>query len=264
MRPFLLAIPLLLLLVGCASGDSSDGRSEPGLYIALGDSLSEGVGASNRSKAFVPLVHAGLGEAFELQNLGHSGDTSGDLVNHDHLAQAIREVEQRNRDDDTGNDVKLVTLEIGGNDLLELTRSPLLAVICLVLEEALTRSACVNALEDTLDRFEVNLTTALDRLQDADPELTIVVMTLYNPFSGGIEAADELAEVALEGQVETPVPEGLNDIIRSEVEDRGLILVEWYPLFVGKAGEYIADDVIHPNDAGHGVMADAVLEAVRP
>ncbi len=259
MRPFLLAVPLFFLIAGCAS----DGSSDPGLYVALGDSLSEGVGASSESTAFVPLVHADLGDEFELLNLGHSGDTSADLVDHDHLDQAIAEVEQRNRDDDADNDVKLVTLEIGGNDLLELTTSPLLALICLVLDEALANSVCVNALEDTLDRFAANLPAALDRLQDADPDLTIVVMTLYNPFSGGIEAVDELAELALEGQANTPFPEGLNDIVRSEVEDRGLILVDWYPLFDGKADDYIADDLVHPNDTGYGLMAEAVLEAVR-
>jgi lysophospholipase L1-like esterase len=259
MRPFLLAVPLIFIIVGCASDDSSD----PRLYVALGDSLSEGVGASNQSAAFVPLVHADLGEEFELLNLGHSGDTSADLADHDHLDQATAEVERRNRDDDPNNDVNLVTLEIGGNDLLELTTSPLLAIICLVLEEALSNSMCVNALEDTLDRFAANLTTALARLQDADPDLTIVVMTLYNPFSGGIEAVDELAELALEGQANTPFPEGLNDIVRSEVEDRGLILVDWYPLFDGKADDYIADDLVHPNDTGYDLMAEAVLEAVR-
>jgi lysophospholipase L1-like esterase len=40
-------------------------------------------------------------------------------------------------------------------------------------------------------------------------------------------------------------------------------VVDWYPLFLGKAHEYIYFDLIHPNDEGHRVMADAVLAAVR-
>lgn len=260
MRPLLFAVPLLLLVVACAS----DSPSGPGLYIALGDSLSEGIGASNPgADGFVPRVHQGLDERLELLNLGHSGDTSDDLLDHGHLDQAIAEVEGRKNDDDPGGDVELVTLEIGGNDLLRLTRSPLLALICVALEEALANSRCVSALEDTLRRFRANLTTTLDRLQEADADLAVVVMTMYNPFSGGIEAVDELAELALEGQPDTPFPEGLNDIIRSEAESRGLALVDWYPLFAGKADEYIADDLVHPNDAGYEVLAAAVLEAVR-
>lgn len=258
MRLYVFVLPVFLILTACGS----DGPSGPGLYVALGDSLSEGVGASQTSAAFVPLVHEGLGGDSELLNLGHSGDTSSDLLEHAHLDQAIAEVERRNNDGGPDNDVKLVTLEIGANDLLDLTTSPLLALICLVLEEALANSMCVNALEDTLDRFTANLTTALDRLQDAHPDLTIVVMTMYNPFSAGIEAVDELAELALEGQANTPFPEGLNDIIRREADDRGLVLVDWYPLFEGRADVYIADDLVHPNDAGYRAMAEAVLEAL--
>ncbi len=100
---------------------------------------------------------------------------------------------------------------------------------------------------------------------EADPELRIVVMTLYNPFSGdtglaSVPTISQLAEMALEGLDDTPFSTGLNDIIRDVVEERGLPLVEWWPLFEGKAGEYIASDYIHPNDEGYRVMADAVLE----
>jgi lysophospholipase L1-like esterase len=259
MRRFLLAAPLLFVLAACGSG----GLSGPGLYIALGDSLSEGVGASDPSAAFVSLVHEGLGEGVDLLNLGHSGDTSSDLLDHGHLEQAVAEVGQRNSDDDPNNDVKLVTLEIGGNDLLRLYPSLVLTGTCPLLRRALDRPQCVDALRDALDDFGRNLTTALDRLQEADPDLTIVVMTLYNPLSGRLETIVELAEVVLEGQPDGPLPEGLNDIVRGEAAERGLKLVDWHPLFEGKANEYIAGDFIHPNDVGYEVMAEAILEAVR-
>ena len=259
MRRFLLAAPLFLILAACGSG----GLSDPGLYIALGDSLSEGVGASDRSAAFVPLVHEGLGEGVDLMNLGHSGDTSSDLLDHGHVEQAVAEVGQRNSDDDPNNDVKLVTLEIGGNDFLRPFFLLILTGTCPLLQPALDRPACVDALGETLDDFGRNLATALDRLQEADPDLTIVVMTLYNPFSERLENIAELAEVALEGQPDGPLPEGLNDIVRGEAAERGLILGDWHPLFEGKTSEYIARDFIHPNDVGYEVMAEAILEAVR-
>jgi lysophospholipase L1-like esterase len=62
--------------------------------------------------------------------------------------------------------------------------------------------------------------------------------------------------------VDTEFPEGLNDIIRAEGRQQGVILVDWHPLFEGKAGQYIYSDLIHPNDEGYRVMADAVLDAV--
>jgi lysophospholipase L1-like esterase len=266
MRRLLLAAPLFLILAACGSGSpraESGAVSGPGVYIALGDSLSEGVGASERSAAFVPLVHQGLGEGFDLMNLGHSGDTSSDLLDHGHVEQAAAEVSQRNGDDDPDNDVKLVTLEIGGNDLLRLASSLVLTGVCPNLEQSLDRPECLDPVRDTLDDFARNLATALDSLQEADPDLTIAVMTLYNPFSGRVESITELAEVALEGQPDGPLPEGLNDIVRGEAAERALILVDWHPLFEGKANEYISRDLVHPNDAGYEVMAEAVLAAVR-
>ncbi len=153
--------PLLLplaLAAACSSGGASDG----GIYIALGDSLSEGVGASDRTAtAFVPLVHQSLGEGFELLNLGHSGDTSQEILDHGHLDEASAEIEQRNGDEDLDNDVKLVTLEIGGNDLLGLFFDLVLTATCSNLEVSLGTPECVDALDATLRDYEPNLKTAL-------------------------------------------------------------------------------------------------------
>jgi lysophospholipase L1-like esterase len=40
-------------------------------------------------------------------------------------------------------------------------------------------------------------------------------------------------------------------------------LADVYPLFVGKAQEYISQDIIHPNDTGYRVMADAVIAVLQ-
>lgn len=203
-----------------------------------------------------------------MMNLGHSGDTSNDLLEDGHLDQAVAEVSERNSDDDANNDVKLVTLETGGNDLLRLAPSLILAGTCTSAERALERPQCLDALRETMDEFAENLGTALDRLREADSDLTIAVMTLYNPIPRrfgpiGTEGISEMAEMALEGLPDTAFAEGLNDVVRREAAQRGAVLVDWHPLFEGKVNEYIADDFVHPNDAGHAVMAEAVLEAVR-
>ena len=96
MRWLLAALLLLAFAAACGSG----GSSQSGVYIALGDSLSAGVGASDRAAtAFVPLVHQSLGEGFQLLNLGVSGHTSKDLIE-EQLDQAVTEIKQRNGDDD--------------------------------------------------------------------------------------------------------------------------------------------------------------------
>ena len=237
--------------------------NEP-LYIALGDSLSYGVSASNRfTTAFVPLVHASLPSGTGLLNLGHSGDDSEEIVDHGHLDEAIGEISRRNGDSDPGNDVVLVTLEIGGNDLLDLFFDYVVPGTCPTIGESLARPECVDILRRTMDNFAPNLERIMERLLEADADLNLVLMTLYNPFSAKIEVFDPFGVLSLEGLPDTPFPEGINDTIRAQARASGVKLADVYPEFVGKGPEYISQDIIHPNDTGYRVMADVVIAAMR-
>lgn len=260
LHPRWLAIALVCcaIAVGCRDGGGSDSASSAGaLYIALGDSLSAGIGASEpASTGFVALVHEGLGDGVELLNLGHPGDTSQDLLDHGHLDRAVEEIERRN-----GDDVRLVTLEIGGNDLLRLYFSLVRTGTCPDVAAALGKPECTEALISALNGFEPNLATALDRLRAADADLPVVLMTLYNPF-GHLPGVGELGDLSLEGRPGSEFEEGLNDIIRRVAGKRDLIVADLYPLFDGRSEELIAADQIHPNDGGYAVMAEAVVAAL--
>ena len=245
-----------------ASGTSDPAASGAGLYIALGDSLSAGIGASSPDTTFVELVHQSLGPGIELMNLGHGGDTSDDLIQGGNLDRAVATIESNNSDGNETNDVQLVTLEIGGNDLLGIYFSLVLTGICPDAQSALAKTQCAQALRNALDGFRPNFATALDRLQAADPDVPIVVMTLYNPFDY-LGPAGELGVLSLDGEAGTDFPEGLNDIIRSIAADhQGVIVADVYSAFAGKAAGLISSDLIHPNDAGYRTMADAVIAAL--
>jgi lysophospholipase L1-like esterase len=244
---------------------SKDGRISGPLYIALGDSLSAGVGATgfDPKKGFVGLVHDALPPDFALLNLGVAGFDSRELIDKGELQRATTEIKDRNGDSNPNNDVRAVTLEIGGNDLLDIFFEFVLPGRCPSVAEGLQKPECVAQLRNALDLYEPNLDKILSTLQQADPQLNIFLMTLYNPFSGASPPLDELGEFSLEGRADTPFPEGLQDIIRRQAQAHGVHLVEVYPLFEGKAHEYIAGDTIHPNDTGHRVMADAVIAEMR-
>ncbi len=253
-------LPACLVFLGIACGGATAQHS--GAYIALGDSLSEGVGASRpAATGFVPLVHESLGSEFELLNLGHSGDTSQQLLDHGHLDRAVAEIEQRNGNGDASDDVKLVTLEIGGNDLLRLYFSLVRTGVCPDVATSLSKAECSDALASAFHNFEPNLAIALDRLHDADSSLGVILLTLYNPFSH-LGALGELGDLSLEGRPGTPFPEGLNDLIRAASERNDVVLADVYPRFQGNTQGLISSDFIHPNDAGYRAIADAVVEAI--
>ncbi len=233
-----------------------------GLYIALGDSLSAGYGASSASTTFVELVHAGLGPGMELMNLDVPGATSTDLLNDGQLDRAVAEIAGRDGDADPDNDVQLITLEIGGNDLVALFTSLVLTGICPDVEVGFQKPECVEPLRATFDHYLSNLTKALDRLEAADSAVPIVLSTQYNPL-GYIPSLGELGDLSIEGLPNTVFPEGLNDIIRNVATGRAdVTVVDMYGPFLGHTPEYISGDGIHPNDAGYATMADAEIAAI--
>lgn len=237
-------------------------RGQP-LYIALGDSLSYGSAASDPdTTSFVALVHDSFTIDIGLLNLGVPGYTSADILNEGELDQAISEITARLNDGVEGNEVEAVTFEIGGNDMLEVYVDFVVPETCVSVEQALDKPECVNALLDALDTFEANLDTALSRLRAADPDLPIILLTLYNPFSGGAEELSRVGDLAIEGEPGTPFEEGINDIIREVGSRYDPVMVEIFPIFDGRADDLIAFDLIHPNDEGYALMADAVISAM--
>ena len=247
---------------GLAPGE--DPMGDQMLYLSLGDSLAYGNGASDHKRtAWVPLVAESLGSGYELVNLGVPGYTSDDLNNQGELDQGLSEISSRANDGVPGNEVGVITLEIGGNDLLNLYSSLVLTGLCPSVVEALQRPQCVDGLQNALDAFKPNLEHTLDELTAAAPGVPIFLATLYNPFSGGSQTLDEIGALALEGQQDTPFPDGLNDIIRAVgAEYPDVHLVEWYDLFLQKQSKYISQDLIHPNDTGQQVMANAMISAM--
>ncbi len=259
MRRLAAALALLIIIAaGCGGG----GDEEGGTYIALGDSISAGRGASDAgTTSFVPLVYKGLGDGWELLNFSRSGDTSADLLKNGNLQKGVDEIESRSSDDGSDNDVRLVTLEIGGNDLLQLNQSLVLGGRCPSAQAAVSKPECYEAANRALTEYEVNLKKTVADLKAADDATPIIIMTLYNPFAGSIPFIAEIGEIVLEGKADSTIERGMNDIIREQATASGLNLVDLYALFRENGSGLVAGDFIHPSDKGHKLIADAVLEA---
>jgi len=99
--------------------------------------------------------------------------------------------------------------------------------------------------------------------------LAILLRTEHNPFlkdscGGPSDPLAQLANLVLEGSDMTFLTSGLNDRIRDVAARYDAKVIEVFEVFASKPNELISDDCIHPNDAGHGEIFEAAVEAFQP
>ncbi len=242
------------------------------LYIALGDSLAWGDGASVPDQTgYVPLLAdyfqgARHGGADRLVNLAVRGATTGSLIA-TQLPDAIALIA------DPTTDTRVITISIGGNDLLDLINDP--SDPCL---SDGTSPTCQAQIWSAMTGVQANLPTILGSLQAAlagDPGTEkIFMLLLYNPFDGtgnpltpfvaqGLRGADGVVDCAADAN---PVNVGLDDLQGCIALVFGAIPVDSYPLFAGRALEltHMGEGFnVHPNDEGYEVIAKAHRVADR-
>jgi len=237
-RPLPVFVVALLALASCAREAPEPVREEtppPLTYVSLGDSLAVGVGASEPERgSYAPLYRSRLetetGRRTRLVQLGVSGETSESFLRGgdgrpSQLARA-REALRRNPG-------AVVTLSLGGNDLLRVVNSP-----------DATRERAVLRYTENLDRILRELSRA------SDPAPRVVVLTLYNPAPG---------------PTTEPWVRRLNAGIRAAARANGAAVAPVDREFRGREGEYARPyEDIHPTDAGYRALARAIARAEAP
>ncbi len=255
-------LPLLAALLPLAllAPASPAAAKEAPAYVALGDSVAFGVGASDPSSGgYVALTYDALRKSdryrnrgLELVNLAVPGATSSDLLlSGGQLERALNEIRERQEDVSSADDnVEIITIDIGGNDVLALATSDSPCPADPISPE------CESLLQGMVDRLEENLTEVVSSLREAAPMAHIIVLDRYSPLSGRVGAEDLVADLAVRK---------INDVTESVVSqmELGVDLASVYPLFRGRASQLVADDNLHPNDDGHALIAEVVQAAIE-
>jgi lysophospholipase L1-like esterase len=220
---------------------------DSGLYIALGTSISAGVGASTPTKAWVALYFGYLSSSgsgvTRLLNLARSGVTS-DEIRSLQLSRAIASI-------DEPSDTLRVTIDVGSNDILILPRC-----------DQPNDPACPVA---------GNLRAVLKGLNEAlarDPgNETVQVMEYFNWDVGTPrEGANRVRLLGSDLKVDcsgTGSALGLNDLIHCIALEENAVPVDVLPAFDGAGAAFVSPDQLHPNDAGHLAIAKAFGGAVE-
>lgn len=252
---------LPLVVLPTAAGHAA--RPSPAGYLALGDSVAAAAGATGPELGYVPLLrdalqsarHCGKGQALgcrlELVDLSVGGATTTTLIANQ-LPAATALLQDRNGNATPVDDVRLITLTIGGNDLFR----PVIAAC-----QDPTSPLCASTVAAQLQQVATNYAVILGELRAAaGPDTTIAVTTYYNGLAAPgcpVATLSGLAQVVLEGG--GGVPAGLNDIIRATAAAYGAVVVETAP--VVEPAE-IRPDCLHPTDEGHADIAEAVADQV--
>ncbi|MEZ4867601.1 MAG: SGNH/GDSL hydrolase family protein [Caldilineaceae bacterium] len=255
---FLLFVILLVLANWIVVPTTGHANADPGAaYIALGDSIDVGVGATD-DEGYVAQLNSYLPEylgldVVELINLAQSGATVR-AIEQEQLEPALAAIEQHE-----GADI-VISWGGGGNDLLQFILSPG-AVACRRQSSCLKRlNTLLNAVEQTADDSVRALRAA------AGPNAIILMRTQYNSLAKldyPILERIRLADIALEGLPDSPLEEGLNDRLRAIADRYDAKVVDLYLPFRADPDALIADDFIHPNDAGHAQILELAIDALN-
>ena len=269
----LVALLSIMLLAGAVAA-SPAAASKP-VQLSLGDSWAFGFGATVPSEGgYVPQLHQVLEQQYdcspsdnpkpeqgcnqlELVNIAVGGATTPSMIANQ-LPTAIPLLEERNGNDNPRDNVEVVTVSIGGNDVT----NPIIAA-CL---GGLTAS-CISTISSEYADYTIDLDTALSALREAaGPDARIVINTYDNGIAqcvlGGVPGAVQLADIVLEG-LPPFVPLGLHDIMRDVGADYGVEVAEVYGDL--SPGDWVGgNDCLHPNDTGYDKVTDAFLEVLVP
>lgn len=272
----IIALFVPIALTGCALTerdlvDKTYETNTPPRLMFLGDSIAAGYGLEgytstdnyscpdSYANTLDAKYTAALAETYshEMQNFAVSGATSADLIellNSGKLDSALAETDA-------------VVVSIGGNDLLgniytiieSLGITPENQTINIDDIDILSLLGQIATLEenvqDSLTEFEANLKEIAVILNEKS-EGDVYIQTLYNPL-------ETFTDISLVTDFSESTLTEFNRIINNNSVN-GYKVIDVAADFVGKCEELtrIGEIDIHPNEAGHKVIAEAVDKAL--
>jgi lysophospholipase L1-like esterase len=262
--PALTAAAAAALVVPLVQAPATAAPPAPALYLALGDSVPAGFGVP-QGQGYVELLGSrlsddracGKGPAPGCRLTAENAAVSGARIGYDRafdlLAGQVPHAETvlraRNGNATAVDDVRLLTVTIGGNDVV----NPIIQACAGGLN-----ATCVARINERFEYLGDRYDEALSRLRSAaGPRTTIAVMGYYNGLvapcpAAAIPGMSVLAPLVLEGGV-PGVSTSLNGVIRDAAAVHGAVYVPTVDV-VGP-GELLGD-CLHPNVEGHQVIAE--------
>ncbi|MFL4359263.1 SGNH/GDSL hydrolase family protein [Streptococcus uberis] len=223
-------------------------------YLAIGDSLTEGIGDESNQGGFVPLLAQDIESHFNMQvtasNFGVAGNTSQQILDRmkddPNLKKALESAD-------------LITVTVGGNDIMAVVRQNL---------STLDESSFLEASKD----YQNHLREMISLAKKGNKRVKIYILGLYNPFFLNFPQIKEMQSII----------DDWNEMTRAVISDYSNVHFvpindRLYKGIDGKDGVIQSDgnqkkvlndalfsgDHFHPNHIGYQIMSDTVLETLK-
>ena len=201
--------------------------------VAVGDSLTQGVGDSENAGGYVGIIDRTINEENQLahiQNFGKRGDRTDQLL--------VRLDDPKVATSITEADIVLIT--IGANDIMQ------------VVKENFTHLTYSKFAEER-GEYEKRLRDVFDRIQSLNDDADVYLIGFYNPFKKFFPDIEELGLIV----------DDWNAIGKKVTKDYDQVTyIPTKDLFLDEDIELFADDHFHPNDRGYERMAKRVLNYI--
>ncbi len=241
-------------------------------YVVLGDSISTGVGLKDKEKQ---IFSKKLAKSINKRsiNLAVNGIDSSDLV--DIFRSNDKDINRYIRSSE------VITLSIGGNNLLqplmysinealglsdnassyEIERAVRLnpePLVDLLTPEGLRSPEVTGKLKDGLREFDRDFPIIIKHIKDQNPEVKLVVQTLYNPFT-------ETAILKPMSSVADIYISQINRSIKRNSYENNYLVADVYNVFKSNSRDVMTNMAyfdIHPNEKGQNEIYKTILSVV--
>ncbi|MGG3887481.1 SGNH/GDSL hydrolase family protein [Metabacillus fastidiosus] len=204
--------------------------------VALGDSLTEGVGDGTKQGGYVGRIEKSLQneervKKLEVDNFGVKGYKTTDLLD------KLKEKKVRSK---LGK-ADIIVLSIGGNDVMKIVRGNILSLdFKLFQKEQKT--------------YEKRLTRIIGEIRKKNKTAPIYFVGLYNPFKYTIPELTELDIVVDEWNKAT------DSILKEDEKAKFVPIADIFSL--ENEEQLLYKDAFHPNEIGYTLIAERVYKAI--
>lgn len=213
-----------------------DSKSQHIFYLALGDSLTRGVGDELREYGYTIRLQEQVKKwpmikSVELDNRGKNGRRSDQLLSLLQKGHYDEEIAQAN----------LVTITLGGNDVMKVVKRNLF-------------SLKKEMFDKELPGFEQRYEEILSEIRLRNPEVPIIMIGFYNPFS---IVVDEITAF-------DPIISEWNTVIDQVASrDNNACFVPIDDLFSSNEDMVYHVDFFHPNATGYKRITNRIIERMQ-